>query len=186
MRVPPWASAPPPCAALARVAPLLSASASSSCRYAGFLGSPYLPISPYISLYLAISRYIRSSCRYAGFLGSGSGVIVTPLSHGSPCASWPTAAASLLTKASAMLSCTRMSLIAVHLVRARARLGVRVRVRVLGGGACRPCTSGRCSSLRPARTARRRRRGRRRPSRCRSCSPRAVGRCAAGAARGAP
>ena len=33
------------------------------------------------------------SCKYAGFLGSGSGVILTPASHGNPCGNAPTAAA---------------------------------------------------------------------------------------------
>eukprot|EP00964_Phaeocystis_antarctica_P010394 scaffold5721_cov50-Phaeocystis_antarctica.AAC.4 len=56
---------------------------------------------------------IRSS-RYLGLVGSGSGVTLTPSSHGRPGTFFATSTNSFCTNTSATLSCTMTSLMAVQ------------------------------------------------------------------------
>mmetsp|Transcript_27937 Transcript_27937/g.65224 ORF Transcript_27937/g.65224 Transcript_27937/m.65224 type:complete len:212 (-) Transcript_27937:741-1376(-) len=61
-----------------------------------------------------LSASPMSASRSCGFFSSGSGVIDTPSSHGSPTCSVAMRSRILRTNASATASCTMMSLIAVH------------------------------------------------------------------------
>mmetsp|Transcript_11595 Transcript_11595/g.30187 ORF Transcript_11595/g.30187 Transcript_11595/m.30187 type:complete len:236 (-) Transcript_11595:597-1304(-) len=85
------------------MAGVISAPASSPPPRSAFASRAPLP-----------SASPMSSSRYFGLPGSGSGVIATLGSQGRPALSAPTLSTSLATNASAIESCTMISLIAVH------------------------------------------------------------------------